>query len=107
MFEYPKTPISTSLFLSSMLIFYPATKFRFPLSKLKKTKNKCDSKTEFDFERVEKILGKEGNASNKGFLLFSSTGRRPASYCHGVLSVVRRSVRPYVCPKTFLLKTLP
>ena len=25
---------------------------------------------------------------------FSSTGRKPASYCHGVVSVVRRSVRP-------------
>ena len=41
---------------------------------------------------------------------FSSTGRRPASYCHGVLSVMRLSVhssmRPFVC-KLFLQKTSP
>ena len=28
---------------------------------------------------------------------FSSTGRRPASYCHGVVSVVCPSVRSSVC----------
>ena len=38
--------------------------------------------------------------------IFRSTGRRPASYCHGVVSVVRPSVR--VCVrKLFLQKTSP
>ena len=37
---------------------------------------------------------------------FSSTGQRPASYCHGVVSVVRPSVRVCVC-KLFLQKTSP
>ena len=30
--------------------------------------------------------------------VFSSTGRRPASLCHGPLSVVRQSIRPCVRP---------
>ena len=29
-------------------------------------------------------------------LVFSSTGQRPASYCHGVVSVMRLSIRPSV-----------
>ena len=29
---------------------------------------------------------------------FSSTGRRPASYCHGIVSVMRPSVCLAVCP---------
>ena len=32
------------------------------------------------------------------FFFFSSTGRRPASYCHGVVSIVRPSVRPFIHP---------
>ena len=31
-------------------------------------------------------------------IIFSSTGHRPASLCHGTLSVVRPYVRPCVCP---------
>ena len=45
---------------------------------------------------------------------FSSTGQRPASYCHGVVSVMRPSVSPFVCPsvhacvrKLLLQKTSP
>ena len=37
------------------------------------------------------------------FSLISSTGRRPASLCHGPLSVVRPSVRPSVHALTFSL----
>ena len=33
----------------------------------------------------------------KQTLVFSSTGWRPASYCHGVVSAVRPLVRPSVC----------
>ena len=40
------------------------------------------------------------------FLLFSSTGRRPASYCHGIVSVVRPSGLGCVC-KLFLKKISP
>ena len=43
-------------------------------------------------------------------MVISSTGQRPASYCHGVVSVVHPSVGPIihecVC-KLFLLKTSP
>ena len=40
--------------------------------------------------------------------VFSSTGRRPASYCHGIVSVVHASVSPSVCAsKVFLQKTSP
>ena len=41
---------------------------------------------------------------------FSSTGRRPASYCHGIVSVVRPFVRACECAcvrKLFLQKTSP
>ena len=37
------------------------------------------------------------------FVIFSSTGRRPASLCHGLLSVVRPCVRPSVRALTFSL----
>ena len=37
---------------------------------------------------------------------FSSTGRRPASYCHGIVSVVRPFVRACL-RKLFLQKTSP
>ena len=40
-----------------------------------------------------------GLAATDSVVLISSTGRRPASYCHGVVtSCVRPSVRPCVCP---------
>ena len=44
----------------------------------------------------ENFVRKGENAGNQQFPLFSSTGRRPASLCHGQLSVVRASVRPSV-----------
>ena len=47
-------------------------------------------------------------------LIFSSTGQRPSSYFHGVVSVMRPSVRPLVrssvrvcVRKLFLQKTSP
>ena len=46
----------------------------------------------FVLEWVENIVGKGENADCQHFLI-SSTGRRPASLCHGPLSVVRPSVR--------------
>ena len=50
-------------------------------------------------ERVLEDISRKGeNHDKRHFLLFSSTGRRPASYCHGVVSVVRPSVRPCVRP---------
>ena len=39
-------------------------------------------------------------------IFISSTGRRPSSYCHGVVSVVRSSIRASV-HKLFLQKTFP
>ena len=57
------------------------------------TFNAVDKKKTF-----ENIVEKRGNAGNQ---VFSSTGRRPASLCHGPLSVVRPSillsVHPSVC----------
>ena len=35
---------------------------------------------------------------SKQALVFSSTGRRSASYCHGVVFVMHLSVHPSVCP---------
>ena len=32
------------------------------------------------------------------FLVFRTTGWRPESYCHGIVSVVRPSIRLYICP---------
>ena len=49
----------------------------------------------FVFDRGESIVGKEENAGKQHFPLFSSTGHRPASLCHGLLSVVRPVVRTY------------
>ena len=37
-------------------------------------------------------------AETSGCIIFSSTGQRPASYCHGIASFVRLSVRPSVRP---------
>ena len=42
---------------------------------------------------VENTVEKGEIAVNKQFLIFSSTGRRPASLCHGLLSVMRLCVR--------------
>ena len=42
--------------------------------------------------------------------VFSSTGQRPASYCHGVVFVMCPSVRPCMCPsvrKLLLQKASP
>ena len=48
----------------------------------------------------EKNMGKRENTDNQ---LYSSTGQRPASYCHGVVDVMRWSVRACV-HKLFLQK---
>ena len=45
-------------------------------------------------ENITTIL--RNNRETKVKLIFSSTGRRPASYCHGIVSVVRPSVRSSV-----------
>ena len=50
----------------------------------------------------ESFLGK----GYQHFFLFSSTGPRPASYCHCIVSVVHPSVCVCVC-KLFLQKTSP
>ena len=60
--------------------------------------------------RIVNIVLKGENDGNQHFLLFSSTGRRPASYCHDVVSVVRQSVclSVHACVrKPFLQKTSP
>ena len=36
--------------------------------------------------------------NSHGRLIFSSTGRRPASYCHGIVFAMRPSVHPCVHP---------
>ena len=41
-------------------------------------------------EKLQEILTNSGES----WCFFSSTGRRPTSYCHGVVSVVRACVRP-------------
>ena len=46
---------------------------------------------------VENTGGNGEIAHIKQFLLFSSTGRRPASYCHCVVSVVHACFRQFVC----------
>ena len=49
-------------------------------------------------EKIERFINGDGNGGT-GWAVFSSTGRRPASYCHGVgTSCVRPSVRPCVRP---------
>ena len=50
---------------------------------------------------IDNIVGKEEKSSDKSIspfstMLFSSTGHRPVSLCHGPLSVVRPSVRASV-----------
>ena len=45
-------------------------------------------------KRIENTVRKGEIAHYEQFLLFSSTGQRPASYCHGVVSVLH----PLVCP---------
>ena len=40
--------------------------------------------------------GEKNHQFGHPHFFFSSTGRRPASYCHGVVSVVRPSVRASV-----------
>ena len=43
------------------------------------------------------------------FSIFSSTGQRPASYCHGIVSVIRPFICLFVCQcvcKLFLQKLL-
>ena len=42
------------------------------------------------------------NAGQQHFLLFSSTGGKPVSYCHGIVSVVRASVR--LCIRKLCIK---
>ena len=44
--------------------------------------------------------------SKTEIIIFSSTGRRPASYCHGLVSVVHPFIRACV-RKLFLLRTSP
>ena len=62
------------------------------------------------FDRVENMLEKEKMLITS---IFSSTGQRPASYCHVVVSVMHpsvRSVRLSMCAcvcKLFLQKTSP
>ena len=49
-------------------------------------------------------------ANESQMMIFSSTGRRSASYCHGVVSVMHLSVCPAACVrirKLFLQKTSP
>ena len=45
-------------------------------------------------KRVKNTVGKREIGLYEQFLLFSSTGHRPASLCHGLLS----AMRPCVCP---------
>ena len=56
----------------------------------------------------ENFVGKGENAGNQHFLLFhkvfSSTGHRPVSLCHGPLSVVHPSMHLSVRALTFSLK---
>ena len=54
------------------------------------------TKSNFATTKVENNVGKEKDPGH--FILFSSTGQRPASYCHGVVSVVGSSVCPCVHP---------
>ena len=44
----------------------------------------------------EKLKIRCSKSSTNSMVVFSSTGRRPASYCHGVVSVVRPFVRACV-----------
>ena len=59
-------------------------------SETTQTKNKKKKKKRKKLR--EKVLD-EGNELKNVRFQVSSTGRRPASYCHGVVSVVRPSVR--------------
>ena len=55
-------------------------------------------------------MEKQENAGSHHFLLFSSTGQRPASYCHGIVPVVHPSVYPFAracIRKLFIEKTSP
>ena len=47
---------------------------------------------------VENTVGKGEIDCHKLFVIFTSTGHRPASLCHGLLSVVRPSGRVSVRP---------
>ena len=47
---------------------------------------------EFAFEKVKNIVAKGENAVYKDFPIFSSTGRRPPSLCHSLLTIVRAFV---------------
>ena len=91
------------LFPYCCCLFCPGKFLPFNPSPDDKFKQSADDNFEIDkntrkfFKWVENTVGKGEIARDEEFLLFSSTGRRPASYCHGVVtSCVRPSVRPFV-----------
>ena len=91
--EYPMllenfTPFSSNLKLLT------AKPFNFEESKFCRLGNVQMKKA------FKSMLGKGENPGNQ---LFSSTGRRPESLCHGPLSVVRMCVRASVRVLTFSL----
>ena len=65
-----------------------------------KLKGLADDNVKFDeiggkfCRRVDNIVGKGKIACYIIQAVFSSTGQRPASFCHGVVSFVRACVRP-------------